>query len=222
MIRTGLIWSGVLILAMVGISLYGMSTIPEDASIAIHWNIHGEADGYADKGFALWMMPAMALAVSLFMAFIPLIEPRKKHLVQSGVLFRTAWVGSMMVVAVAHSVVVLTASGMDLPVLQIIMATVGLLLTLIGNLLGKSQSNFFVGIRTPWTLSSDRSWDKTHRLAGRLWVLGGLGIAVGSFLVEASQIVFLMVGAVLVMTLIPVIASYFYWRGDKSTRAEEA
>ena len=222
MIRTGLIWSGILIAIMVGMSLYGYSAIPADASIAIHWNINGEPDGYTGRTFALWMMPATAFAISLILAFVPAIEPRRKHLVQSGPLFRTAWIGSMLVVAIAHGVVVLTASGFALPVLQVILSTVGLLFVLIGNLLGKSQSNFFVGIRTPWTLSSDASWDKTHRLAGRLWVFGGFVIAAGSFMVAASEIVYLLIGVVLVMTIIPALASYFYWRADKSVQTEEA
>ncbi len=222
MIRIGLIWSVVTIVAVSALSLYGQWTIPIDQQIAVHWNAAGEADRFGDKTFALWFMPAIVLGVAAIFSAVPFIEPRRGHLLQSSRLYVTGWIGTLIVMTVAHGFVVLTALGYELPVTQTIFALVGLFLAAIGNVLGKSQSNFFVGIRTPWTLSSNEAWDKTHRLAGRLWVLGGLAIAALTFAVEQAFAIYVLLGIVGTMTLIPFVASYFYWRSASDKQTGEA
>ncbi len=219
MIRTGIIWTSIVFLAVCAMSLYAQLTLPMDAELAVHWGPSGEADGFASKLFALWFMPGLILVIGAIFVAIPFIEPRKGHLLQSSALYVTIWIGVLLVEGAAHSFIVLTALGFDLPVAQGIMAMVGLLLAVIGNLLGKSQSNFFMGIRTPWTLSSNEAWDKTHRLAGRLWVVGGLAIAVLSFLVPLELAVYVVIGIAGVITVIPLAASYVFWRDadDKQT-----
>ncbi len=222
MIRTGIIWSGVLIAVMVAMGVYGQMTIPAGTEIAVHWNVSGEPDRFADSSLALWFVPGLALLVSGVLAVVPLIEPRRKHLLESGGLYVRTWVGSMMVVTLAQGIMVMSGVGMELPVAEIILAAVGLLLALIGNVLGKSQSNFFVGIRTPWTLSSDASWDKTHRLAGRLWVSGGLATAVLAFVIEPPYGVWVIIGLILFMVAVPLAASFFYWKADPGRRSNDA
>ncbi len=222
MIRTGMIWSGLVIAAMVALSLFGQISIAPGTDIPIHWGLTGEPDRFADKAFALWMMPAVAVLITAVFVLVPVIEPRRRHLLDSSRLFLTAWVGTMLILTLAHAVVVLVGAGFDLPVAQVILTAVSLLLALIGNVLGKSRSSFFLGIRTPWTLTSESAWEKTHRLAGWLWVIGGLVSAALVWFVDLTIVVWVFIGVVAVITLIPIVASYFYWRADHERQTGDA
>jgi uncharacterized membrane protein len=109
--------------------------------------------------------------------------------------------------------IVLAAVGHPANVVTVTSLLVGGLLIVTGNYLGKARSNFFFGIRTPWTLSSDLSWDKTHRLAGRVFVAIGAAMVVAGLTESAT--VFAVVLVILLATILLVtIYSYFVWRGD--------
>lgn len=222
MIRTGLIWSSILIVVMSAMAFYGMSVVPDGTEVAIHWNIAGEPDGYAGKIVAFWGVPAIALAITLFMAILPAIEPRKMNLAESSSLFIMGWVTAMLLLGMVQVVVLLSASGIYVPVVKVVTFVFGFVLILMGNILGKSQSNFVVGIKTPWTLSSDVAWDKTHRLAGRLWVLSGLALIVSGLVVPSAYAHYVPLTVLPLTMILPAIASYFYWRGDKSKKTEDA
>ena len=89
---------------------------------------------------------------------------------------------------------------------------VGIVFLVVGNYLPKTKQNYTVGIRLPWTLDNEENWNKTHRLAGRLWVLGGLIILVNGFLSWAVFYVFF--GVLLVMVLVPIFYSYWISRSQ--------
>jgi len=222
MIRIGIIWSLVVLVAVAALSFYGQTMLPADAQIAVHWGPSGAPDRFAGLLFGLWFMPVLVAVMAAAFAILPAIEPRRGNLLQSSTLYLTLWVGVMLVLGIAHGFVVLTALGYDVPVAQGVIVVVGLLMAVVGNVLGKSQSNFVLGIRTPWTLSSNESWDKTHRLAGRIWVLGGLAIAAGAFFVPLPDYLYGLVAIVAVMVFVPLVASYVYWRGASDRQTGEA
>jgi len=91
---------------------------------------------------------------------------------------------------------------------------IGLLFVVIGNYLARVEPNWFVGIRTPWTLSSDRVWRKTHRTGGWLMVIGGLALATGAFL-PRSALLPLLIGTLVVVAVIPVVQSYVLWKREQ-------
>ncbi len=156
-LRMPLVISFLLVLAMLAASAYAWTVLPDDARLAIHWSADGHVDGFARKPFALLFGPALAAGLSLVLAVVRLIEPRKFNLEASAKFFAVAWTGVIAVVAVAHGVIVATALHAVFNAAGVVVASSSVLFIVIGNFIGKSGSNFFAGIRTPWTLSSEYS-----------------------------------------------------------------
>jgi uncharacterized membrane protein len=182
-------------------------SLPEQ--IPIHWNAQGEVDDYMKKPGGVIVMPAMALFTYIVMKLIPVISPKgfrmDKFSDVIGVL-QVTLVSFMSIVAV---LVLLEARGLDVRINEMIIFGTGLLFVIIGNYLGKVRKNFFIGIRTPWTLASDEVWNRTHRLGGRLFMLSGVIIWLGALLrLPLTWTVGVAVGLV----LIPVVYSYFLYR----------
>lgn len=182
-------------------------SLPEQ--IPTHWNARGEVDGYMKKPAGVLIMPTMALFTYVIMKLIPIISPKgfrtDKFSDVFGVL-QVTLVGFMSIVAI---LVLLEARGLNVRINEMIIAGVGLLFVIIGNYLGKVRKNFFIGIRTPWTLASDEVWNRTHRIGGRLFILSGVIIWIGALL-RLSLIWTVSVAVGLV--LIPVVYSYFLYR----------
>jgi uncharacterized membrane protein len=110
-----------------------------------------------------------------------------------------------------------------LPMLNLIQGSLGLLLLLMGNQLGKSRRMFLVGIRTPWTLSSEEVWIATHRLAGKLLVLGGLLLILAALLPLPPELrPMLLIGVIVVALLFPALWSYVLWRRERASMADPA
>jgi len=114
--------------------------------------------------------------------------------------------GMVLVIGLA---VLLAGAGYALPIPAIAMLAVGVLLMVLGNYMGKLRKNFFIGIRTPWTLASDAVWERTHRLAGWLFVLAGVVVVAGVLLGAA---IWLPLAAIVAATLIPVVYSLWIYR----------
>ena len=212
--KPGFIASALAIAFMGVVTLWAWPEIPAGRQLVIHWDAAGNPDGYASKGVALLLLPILALAIALLLAVIPQIEPRRVNLARSGKPYLAAWIGIIVVLAGAQLLIVLAAVGHPANVVTIASLLVGGLLIVIGNYLGKARSNFSFGIRTPWTLSSDLSWDKTHRLGGRVFVATGAAMIIAGL--TRSGTVFAVVLVVL-LALIAVVTVYSYviWRGDR-------
>ena len=188
------------------------SAMPTGAAVPIHWNAAGEADGFASKGFALTLMPATALGIGLLLALIPVLDPRKRHIAQSMGFLRTTWLALLLFFLVLHLAMGLLYLGWAVPMDRVVITSVGGLFVVLGNLLGKVRSNFFMGVRTPWTLSSEYTWTKTNRATGRVMVGGGVAIAICGALWgggPAMAATMLTVGAILIVA---VGYSYAVWR----------
>lgn len=224
-IRLGLTVSGAIILAMLALSAFAWTQLPADASIAIHWGISGEADGFANKTFALLIVPAVTIFVAGLLAVVPSFEPRKLNLGKSGKYYLICWIGSLLIEFVAHACIVLTALSIAVPVMQVISISIGLLFAVIGNYMGKVRSNYHFGIRTPWTLESEYSWHKTHRLAGWLFVITGLSTVVAGFSNNGGLIVSTILGGTSIIVVGTVAYSYLMWKKDpdkKKVQSEDA
>jgi uncharacterized membrane protein len=213
-IRVPLILSLLIVAAMAGLSVYAWPLVPDTARIAVHFGVDGAANGFAGKQLALTMLPALALGVTLLFSVLPRIEPRRFNLAASAKFYRAAWVGGIVIVAVAHTAIVLGALHVAVNVLHLILPAVALLFMVIGNYMSKTRSNFFAGIRTPWTLTSDYSWEKTHRLTGRLFMLTGLVVLIASIVLDAKIASEIMIAGIFASAAVGILASYVYWRRD--------
>jgi uncharacterized membrane protein len=158
----------------------------------------------------------MTALLSLLFWFLPALEPRGRNLSRSPGLYHAIWASLLLVMAAIELVIVSVALRWHLRVEHLMTGTIGLVLVLVGNQLGKSRSMYLVGIRTPWTLASEEVWMKTNRLGGKLMVLGGLAMIVSAFLPLPSGLAAVLFGSILALVvLVPAAYSYMLWRRER-------
>jgi uncharacterized membrane protein len=191
-------------------------SLPE--RIPTHWNLAGEVDGWSPRSWGAWMMPAVIAFVWALTRWLPAIDPRRRNYEKFSGAFEEIMLSVMVFMLVLHGIMLAAALGYPVAIERVVPVGVGLLFIVIGNLLPRARSNWFVGIRTPWTLSSDRVWEKTHRVGGRLFVVGGILIALSAF-VGASWSRWAPMVAVGICSLVAVIYSYLEWRKEQTATA---
>ena len=199
-----LIITSILTLLPILAGLYLWNTLP--GQVPIHWNINGEVDGWSSKAFFVFGLPGIMLAVQWLCVLVTGADPKKAN--HSGkVMQLVLWIIPALTI-VLSAFTYMTALGREVRVEIIMPLLVGLIFTIIGNYLPKCKQNYTIGIKLPWTLHSEENWNRTHRLAGRLWLAGGIGImltaVLGGFWV--------MLAITLVMVLVPTVYSYILHR----------
>lgn len=172
-----------------------------------HWNIRGEIDGYQGRSFGAFFAPLMSIGLYLMMLFLPLIDPKRENYLRfKGAYTFLRW-GLVLFMAVLYGVTLMTAFGYPVNVNLVIKAMVACLFIVIGNFMGQFRHNYFVGIKTPWTLANEEVWQRTHRMGGILWVICGLiCLVMAPFDNTWSAAIYF--GAIMVMALGPIIYSY--------------
>jgi uncharacterized membrane protein len=186
--------------------------LPE--TIPTHWNIDGQPDGWSSRAFGAWITPVLLVGVWALFRVLPAIDPRGANYAKFGGAFEAIIDSLMLFLLGLHIVLLRAALGHPVQMERIVPFGVGVLLIVIGNLLPRARPNWFVGIRTPWTLSSDRVWEKTHRLGGRLFVAGGFLIAIAAlFWVERAQVV--LIAVIVANTATVLIYSYLEWKREQ-------
>jgi uncharacterized membrane protein len=203
-------------LAMGAFSLYAWFQLPEDAMVAIHWNIEGVVDNTASKTWGLATIPLITLAFAGLLKALPYLEPRRKHFEKSPKLVGATWIGVLLVMWMAEIMVVGTALGWAINIFFLLKIAFGAMMMLIGNYAAKSQSMFMVGFRTPWTLSSENVWQKTHRLFGKMFLIAGLVMVLlpmSWFSLETFGAIF--IGLVMVPVLVSLVYSWVVWRKEQ-------
>lgn len=196
------------------LSAWAWPQIPAGARIPIHWNAGGSPNGYAEKLFGLLFVPLLGVAILLLLAVIPQLEPRRVNLWQSARAYNVLWTAFTAVLSVVHTSIVLNAVGRSVNTRFVAVAVAGVILTVLGNYLGKVRSNFFVGIRTLWTLSSELSWNKTHRLVGRLFVVLGLALLLTLWIDNSALSLGLMLTGIGLIAACSYVYSYVTWKQD--------
>lgn len=214
-----LIGSLLILIAATGLSTWAWFQVGPDARIPIHWNVKGEPDGYAGR-MGLWYLVFGIAGITALLAVVPSIEPRRGHLLRSSRAYQGVWLATIGFLGLLHAVTVLIALGHNVSINRWMCIGLGLLFAIIGNYLGKTRSNFVFGIRTPWTLSSELSWRRTHRLGGRLFLAFGVVLFVfGVFDVTGHALFWMLLGGVIVLIAATFIYSYVVWRNDPDRRA---
>lgn len=173
-----------------------------------HWNVRGEIDGWAERSIpSLFFQPLLVLAMTLLAWGLPRIDPLKRSYQRFQRSYYVIIDVIVAFLALIYGLTLYASFHLTLPVGIIVPAAVGLLLALLGNQLSKVRRNFFVGIRTPWTLASETVWVRTHRIGARLFILGGLGATIAAFLPAPWNFVTFMV-FVIGASLGTFVASY--------------
>jgi len=200
-----------LIALMFGAALVVWPSAPSD--IPVHWNASGQVDRYGGKFEGLLLLPLMALGLYLLMRYLPNIDPGRLNYARFGGAYTAIRAGVLLLMAGIYAMVIAWVLGSPVDMSRAVPLAVGALFVLFGSVLGQVQPNWFVGIRTPWTLSSTESWSRTHRLGGWLFVaLGVLFAVTGAF--KLGSFGYVAVGAATAGIAVLVVYSYFVWKHD--------
>lgn len=218
-LRLPLTISVALVAAMAALSAWAWTVLPDTARLATHWGFDGRVNGTMSKEWGLVLMPAIALALTTLLVLIPRIEPRRENLKASRKAFVALWLGGVAVLALCHALIVLGALGFVVDVPSALVLAIPAVIAIGGNYLGKVRPNFFIGVRTPWTLSSDLSWEKSHRLLGRLFVLSAVATWIARFAFGVPQAFLVFAATVTASALVAIASSYVYWKHDPERAA---
>lgn len=205
-------WPHWLVLAaMFALAAVTWPTAP--ARIPVHWNVSGAVDRYGGRFEGVLGLPLLALGLYLLLLVLPLLDPARASYAHFAWAYSFIRFAVLLVLATSYGVIHLWLRGWPVNVGLVVGGAVGLLLIGIGNVLGKVRPNWFVGIRTPWTLTSRRAWARTHRLGGWVSIADGMLLLVATIAgvpwVRAVSVA--IIGA---SVLALIVYSYVVWRGD--------
>jgi uncharacterized membrane protein len=210
--------AGILILTF-AVAIVAYPFLPD--RFASHWGASGEVNGYLPKVWGLFIVPVISAALTLLFMAIPRIDPLKNNISK----FKDAYEQFIIIILAfllyVSLLTILWNLGIRFNITQLLSPAMGALFYACGILIGKAKRNWFIGIRTPWTLSSDRVWDKTHAIGGRLFRIAGV-LALGGIVFPGIAWLFLL-GPILVISIYLVVFSYLEFRNEERsgiTRAE--
>lgn len=189
--------------------LAAYSYLPE--SVPIHWNAQGQVDNYGSKAMAAFIF-FLPLLLALMFQFLPKIDPKKQNYVKFQKyydIFAIFFIAFFVVVNGVMLTEILKPGTLSIGL--VISIGVSLMLIILGNMMGKIKHNYFMGIKTPWTLADPDVWNKTHRVGGIMWVVIGILALITSFISTVIFSVILLVGA-LGSTVVLYILSYVWFK----------
>lgn len=214
-------WIGPVVIAlMVAFALAVYGRLPEQ--IPTHFDLSGEPDDWSDRFPGAFVMPALAAGVYLLLFALRRIDPRRAHYQR---FEGTYWVILNVIAITMAAFQVLTlglALGWPIDMGRAITVTVGLLFVGLGNYLPRIRSNWWIGIRTPWTLESETVWRETHRVAGWTFVAAGLALVAGGLFVPAGTREWASGIALAIGVAVPFVYSYLAFRREVGAGKNQA
>jgi uncharacterized membrane protein len=201
----------IIILSFV-ISIYFYPSFPDQ--VASHWNSQGEVDGYMGKFWGLFLMPIISLAILLLFLAIPKIDPLKNNIKKFEKYFDGFIVLILLFLFYIYVLTVLWNMNIVFNMTQMILPALGILFFYCGILIEKAKRNWFIGIRTPWTLSNEKVWNATHKLGGKLFKIAGILAFIGLFFQKFALLLFIV--PVLAFSLYLVVYSYLKYQKYKA------
>ncbi|GLH62496.1 SdpI family protein [Parageobacillus sp. G301] len=193
----------------VGISLWAYPRLPEE--VPIHWNFSGEVDGYASKLFAVLFGPIFLTWIYGILFGVSKIDPRKENYEKFTGAYRVFMNASLTFFVVIHIAVIFSGLGYDVNMDWIVNIGLGLLFIILGNYMPKVKANYFIGIRTPWTLANETVWARTHRFGGKVFFIGGIIMIVSAFAPSSIRAV-LLIASIACIVLVPTVYSYAVYK----------
>ena len=202
-----LIITSLILLIPIIVGLLLWDQLPEQ--VPSHWGINGEVDAWSSKGFAVFGISTIMIALQWVCALAATMDPRYKNY-NPKMLKLVLWI-CPVISLVLHILVYATALGYSISVEFIMPILVGAMFIIIGNWLPKCPQTYTMGIKLPWTLNSEANWNATHRFGGKVWVLGGIFTILSAFFGSF----WLLLVILIVMAIAPTIYSYLYYRNHE-------
>ena len=190
---------------LLGLALW--NRLPD--TVATHFDINGDPDGWSSKAFAVFGLPAFLVAVHLLCALATTVDPKRKN-IQDKMYKLVLWICPVVSLFTCGGVY-FYALGVEMDMARIAERLVSVMFIVIGNYLPKCRQSYTMGIKLPWTLHDEENWNATHRFGGWVWMAGGAVMLVLSLLGVVRNAV-VLVGLILVMILAPTAYSFLYYR----------
>ena len=188
------------------------SQLPE--RVPIHFNARGEANGWGPKWVNAFLLPLIGVGTYLGMLILPVLDPKKKIAIHQKAISAIRIALSLFLVGM-YAVIMAKSLGVKLDMQIWLQAGTGMLFMVLGNYMSAVKHNYFIGIRTPWTLESAEVWKKTHRLGGKVFVVCGLLLLLFAFVPGLNE-PHVLTALIVVLVVIPVAYSWFAYRALKS------
>ncbi|MBP5279852.1 MAG: DUF1648 domain-containing protein [Erysipelotrichaceae bacterium] len=202
----------VLTLLPILIGLILWNRLPEQ--MPTHFGVNGEPDQYSSKAFAVFFFPVLLLFIQYLMIWGTLQDPKNSRV--SDKIFTMIIYVVPIVSLLVNVLIYLKAMNFEIDITRIMMCFVSLVFIIMGNYLPKTRQNYTIGIKIPWTLDDPENWDKTHRLAGYLFMVIGILIFISTFIPGSFNLYF-MVALFFASIIIPFVYSYMLYRNKKTT-----
>lgn len=184
--------------------------------VPIHWDLHGRVNGYGSRFVGVFIMPLAMLGIWALMRALPKIDPHHENYAKMQRAYDVVVYAALTVIGAVHGIVLAAMFGAPISMERLMPALIGVMLIVVGNVLPQARPNWFFGIRTPWTLSNDRVWERTHRVGGYLMVVAGV---VG--IITAALPFFIAFTALWITTGIAavgsIVYSYIAWKQETSS-----
>ena len=214
-IRTLLLTNLLVVVVMVGFGFWAAGQVAPGTELPTHWNAAGEVDDTMPALQALLLPAGIALLIGLIFAAIPWLEPLQDKLEGSAPLLRATWIFVLGLMVALQLFIAAPVFGIETGI-EWILVLVGLLFVALGNMLPKSRPGFFVGIRTPWTITNTDNWIATHRLGGKLFLLAGAAMILVALLdVPDGLRPIVVLAAAIIASLVPAAYSWWYWHSGR-------
>jgi uncharacterized membrane protein len=174
-----------------------------------HWDAYGHINGYLPKPFGVFLLPTLMAAICGVFSLLPQLSPRGYRMGRFEGAYGILTLAVVCFLGVLQLFILASSSGVPIRMSTVVPGALGVLFVVMGSFMSKLTRNFFVGIRTPWTLASEEVWLRTHRLGGATFVLGGIVLVVASLL--GGGPLWVLIG-VAIAALVPAVYSFIIYR----------
>ncbi|MCL2802240.1 MAG: SdpI family protein [Treponema sp.] len=207
-----LVITSIVCLLPICLSLAVYNDLPESA--AMQWNFEGNPNWYAHKAVLAFGMPLFFMALNIIVFFLVHADPKHKNASKVMLVFVEWFISVLSLIIVP--LMLLTNLDVKMPTVTIVLVLVGILFVFLGNYMPKNKQNYYIGIRVSWTLNDPENWNKTHRMGGFLWIIGGILTIITAFL-PLNNIVGITVILIilLIIAAVPILYSYSLYKKEK-------
>jgi len=207
---------GIILLSFV-IGIYFYPQTPE--KMTSHWNIRGQANGYISKFWGLFLIPLICVGLLLFFILIPKIDPLKHNIEKFRKYYDRFTILIIVFLLYFYFLTIFWNIGIKHNIIQLLTPALGVLFYYCGILIEKTKINWFIGIKTPWTLSSETVWEKTHKIGGKLFKIAGIITFIGLFF-QNYALFFIIIPATLVV-IYTTIYSYIEYQKETNSNTKK-
>jgi uncharacterized membrane protein len=204
------------VIASVILGFYFYAHFPQ--TVVTHWNWAGQPNGYSGKFTGAFAIPLLLLGMYVLFLVFPMLDPKKERYADFAKVYHFFKAAIILILSGVYAASGFYNLGFNIKISLVVPLMVGILMIVMGNYMGKIKKNWFVGIRTPWTLSSENVWNQTHRVGGWMFMAFGLLIIISPLLPKVLGLAAFILGIILVVFGTFVYSYLLYRKENKASR----